>query len=72
MNATIVSEYKNRAAFEKDAAKMAAQGYAVVTVTESQQRSGCMRIVLLNFAALLWKPPARLIVTYQMTSSSTI
>lgn len=72
MNATVVKEYKSRDAFNRDAQVMAAQGYAVVSVTESQQRSGCMRILLLNFAALLWKPPSHLIVTYQMTSSSTI
>lgn len=61
---TIVREYKSREAFQRDAAKMSADGYAVQTVTDQQQRSGCMRIMTLGLFALVWKPKAKLLVTY--------
>lgn len=62
---TIVREYKSRQEFERDAAKLADQGYSVLTVTESQPRSGCLRMLTLGFFALIWKPKNKLIVTYQ-------
>jgi hypothetical protein len=67
---TIVREYKSRQAFEKDAEKLAADGYSVVSVTDSQQRSGCLRMLTLGFFALIWRPKNRLIVTYQRSAPS--
>lgn len=65
MKNTIVREYRSHADFERDAAKLAADGYSVLTVTESQPRSGCLRIVTLGLFALVWKPKPKLLVTYQ-------
>lgn len=66
---TIVREYKSRQAFERDAEKLAAEGYSVLTVTDSQQRSGCLRMLTLGFLALIWKPKSKLIVTYQRSAT---
>ena len=59
-----VREYRSREAFDRDAINASANGWRVVSVTESQQRAGCIRIMLLWFIALLWRPKPRLIVTY--------
>lgn len=69
MKNTIIREYRSRAEFERDAAKLAADGYSVLTVTESQQRAGCMRILTLGLFALVWKPKQKLLVTYQRSTS---
>lgn len=65
MGLTLVREYKGRDAFERDAQQLAEQGYSVVSVVDAQQRSGCMRMMTIGFFALVWKPKAKLIVTYQ-------
>lgn len=65
MQNTIVREYKSREAFERDAQKLAAEGYSVVSVTETQPRAGCIRILTLNLLALVWRPKPKLVVTYQ-------
>jgi hypothetical protein len=59
-----VREYKSRGDFDRDAINAAAHGWRVVSVTEREQRAGCIRIVLLWFLALLWRPKPRLLVAY--------
>lgn len=60
-----IKEYKDRGEYEKDAPRMAAEGWRVVTVTEQTQRTGCLRMVTLGFFSLIWKPKPHLVVTYQ-------
>ena len=57
--------YSDLIAFEEDAIAFASIGFFPVTVTNQPQRAGAVRIVLLNFLALLWQPAPHLIVTYQ-------
>jgi hypothetical protein len=59
-----VREYRSRREFESEAAAAAAVGWRVVTVTESQQRAGCLRGCMLGLMALVWKPKNKLIVSY--------
>lgn len=61
---TMVREYKDRKAFEKDANKLAKQGWAVVSQSEQTQRSGCGRLLMLGVFAAIWKPKPHIAVTY--------
>jgi hypothetical protein len=60
----LVRVYKNQSEYQRDAQRLSVEGWRVVSVTEQEQRSGCIRIVLLWFLALLWKPKPRILVTY--------
>ena len=51
--------------YQDDAARLAQRGFIVTSVVDQQQRSGCLRILTINFLALLWKPPSKILVTYQ-------
>lgn len=61
----LVKEYRSQEEYQTDAAKLSAEGWRVVSVTEATQRSGCLRMIFLGLFALIWKPKPRLIVTYQ-------
>ena len=58
----LVRRYKTDPEYQKDANKLARQGYVVVNATSEQPRSGCMRILTLG---ILFKPKPQLVVTYQ-------
>jgi hypothetical protein len=61
----VVREYSDRDKFERDAQRLAAQGYRVVSVTDRQQRAGVVRMATIGFGALIWKPKSHLVVTYE-------
>ena len=48
---------------EKDAQKLARQGYAVTSTTEKTPRSGCLRTLTFG---VFFQPKTRLIVTYTL------
>jgi hypothetical protein len=62
---TLIREYKNRAAFERDANRLAADGYTVVTTTERTRRRGCLTILLTGGFALIRRPAPLIAVTYR-------
>lgn len=61
---TQVKEYKDSDDYQRDAKKMAEDGWTVQTVTERQPNAGCMRCCFLGLFALVLKPKPTLIVTY--------
>jgi len=65
----LVKRYTNERQFERDARELAKRGYVVTDVATRQPRSGLMRIILLGFFALLFKPKGQIIVTYRLTTA---
>lgn len=65
----LVKRYTNKRQFERDARELAKQGYVVTDVATKQPRIGLTRMLLLGFFALLFKPKAQIIVTYQLTTA---
>jgi hypothetical protein len=61
---SVTREYKSQDALNKDAAAAAAHGWVLASVSQVDQRSGCVRIVLLAFLALLWKPKPRYLAVF--------
>jgi len=61
---TMVREYDDRKAFEKDANKLARDGWSVVTQSERTQRSGCARLLMLGIFTPLFPPKPVLVVSY--------
>jgi hypothetical protein len=61
----MVRVYSSNSAYQKDAAKLAKQGWTPITVTERRPRAGCARIILLWWLTLLRPPKPELVVTYQ-------
>ena len=64
-DAIVVKEYSDRAAYQRGVGDMASRGYIVVSVVEHGQRAGCLRILTLGLFALVWRPKAHFVVTYQ-------
>jgi hypothetical protein len=64
MSPIVMREYKSMDAYQRDAVKLAAQGYTVTAVTDRQQRAGVGRMASLGFFSLVWKPKPKLLVTY--------
>lgn len=60
-NAIIVRRYPTDADYQKDANKLARDGYTVTSTTSEQPRSGCLRILTLG---VFFKPKPVLVVTY--------
>lgn len=60
-----VKSYENSKEFDKDAKRMARDGWTVSQVTSQQPRPGIGRIVLLGIFAGVFKPKPILVVTYQ-------
>ena len=50
-----VKEYGTQGAFQRDARRMAEDGWIVQSVTDRPQRVGCLRMLSTGFLALLWK-----------------
>ena len=57
----LVRRYKTDPEYQKDANKLARDGYTVTSTTSEQPRSGCLRILTLG---ILFKPKPVLVVTY--------
>lgn len=64
MPATTVRTYRSHRDFERDANKMAQDGWRVASTMDQQQRSGCMRWMTLGLFSLIWKPKSKIVVTY--------
>ena len=63
---TITRTYTSAKAFQQDSAKLAAEGWTVLTTTEHRPRQGCMRIILMAFIfAFMFPPKPQIVVTYQ-------
>jgi hypothetical protein len=62
---TQVKRYKGEKAYQRDANRMSAKGWQVISVTSENPRAGCGRILAIGIFAALWKPKPVLIVTYQ-------
>ncbi len=61
---TLILEYKSVEDFQKDAAKLSADGWSVQSQTEKTNRPGIMRCCILSIFALVFPPKASIIVTY--------
>ncbi len=59
-----VCAYYDLDTFYGEAKAYAELGFFPATVTNQPQRAGLIRILLLNFFALLWQPAPVLVVTY--------
>lgn len=65
----IVKQYIRSKDYEKEARKLAKQGYRVAHTVTEQPRSGCLRIIALGgIGALLWKPKNITTVTYELVT----
>lgn len=63
----IVREYRSSQEYQKDAGRLAEQGYEVVSTADRPQRSGCMRLLLTGgLGFFLWKPKPVIAVTYRL------
>jgi hypothetical protein len=65
MSPIVIREYKSMDAYQRDAVKLAAQGYTVTAVTDRQQRAGVGRMASPSPSSP-WsgKPKPKLLVTY--------
>ncbi len=61
---TKVREYKNSDAYNKDARKMAEEGWMVQSATELSRPPGCARCCTLGIFAAVLKPKPVIVVTY--------
>lgn len=59
-----VKVYKSVKDYRKDVPKMARHGWKVQSSIEENPRSGCGRILMLGFFALLFRPKSKIVVTY--------
>ena len=64
----MVRQYGSLDDYQRDAAVLGVQGWDVVSMTQSDQRAGCLRGCLLGPFALIWKPRPRFIATYRRSS----
>ena len=62
---SVVRQYESQEEMDRDIAAASSVGWRVLSVNEMSQRSGCLRICLIGFFALLWKPKSHYIVTFQ-------
>jgi hypothetical protein len=62
---TRVRTYSSPVAFNRDAANMARDGWAVASSMERRPPIGCVRIILTGFLALLFPPKPEIVVTYR-------
>ncbi len=65
MAETMVRTYKKEKAYREEAARLAGEGWRVITVTQEQRPPGCARGCLLGIFSLIFKPRPRWVVTYQ-------
>ena len=64
----MVKEYKGTDDFQKEAQKLAKQGWTVTGQSERSQRAGCLRFILIGPLALIFHPKSRVTVTYSKTA----
>lgn len=62
---TMVRVYGGNGDYQKDAKRLAKDGWNPVNVVERRPRAGCARILLLWWLTLLRPPKPELVVTYQ-------
>jgi hypothetical protein len=67
-----IREYRDRAEFDREAKKLARDGWEVQTMTERSQRSGCVRILLTGGLALVFPPKPHLVVTYRRAGGDKV
>lgn len=60
----VVREYKSKRDMERDIQKAAEHGWAVASVADLSQRSGCLRFLTLGIFTLFFKPKSKILVTY--------
>ena len=60
-----VRRYRNDKQFQKDAKRLAGDGWQVISTTSETRRSGCARIIMLGgIGALVFRPKPQTVVTY--------
>lgn len=65
--AIVVKQYVRSKDYQKDAQKLAKQGYKITNTVTEQPRSGCLRIIALGgIGALIWRPKNVMTVTYEL------
>lgn len=60
-----IREYKDAKEFDREARRMAKDGWEVQSQTERTQRPGCGRILLTGGFALVFPPKPTIVVTYR-------
>lgn len=64
---TMVRVYRGNAAYQKDATKLAKDGWNPTGMVERKPRAGCLRILTLGLFTLIFPPKPELVVTYRRT-----
>lgn len=60
-----IREYKSQGEMERAIRQMNAQGWQAVSTAVKEQRSGCLRVVMLGgIGALIWRPRPHFLVTF--------
>ena len=62
---TQVKTYTTDREYNRDAQRLAKDGWETVNTAWHQPQSGCMRYLLTGGLALFWKPKPKLTVTYR-------
>jgi hypothetical protein len=62
---TKVKVYQSNRQFQRNAKRMAKQGWRVVSTAQDKPRPGCGRIGCLGIFAGIFPPKERMVVTYQ-------
>lgn len=61
---TRVRIYKSSGSFQREASKLAQQGWSVTATTSRQPRAGCLRILTLGIWTVVFPPKPEIVVTY--------
>ncbi len=70
LNDLIVRDYDSHEAYAREAPYMTQNGYTIVSVVETKQRSGCGRFFALGLLALVFPPKPHILVTYQRSQTA--
>lgn len=62
---TMIQIYIGSKTFQKDAKRLARDGWTVASTTINKRRSSCLRVILLGLFCLVFPPKPEIIVTYQ-------
>lgn len=67
---TMVRVYKKPDEYQRDAQRLAAQGWIVANTMERRPRAGCARILTLGLFTLVFPPKPELVITYSRVVGS--
>lgn len=60
----VVKTYTSEREYQNDVGKMVRSGYQIISTSQLQPRSGCLRLLLIG---LIFPPKPKIVVTYKLT-----